>query len=358
MVNLKGMDRQDDIIAEHEPDLHAERDFKDATSAEHWKNVAELEPFARSQADHDFLRSIEPIIQDAEDTRIKIMTRHRNRGFAAITLGLMSIIAGAAGFGWFLLMHADLVRAVACMALAIVLPILLHGWSGRAVNAYIIYYKTVFMPQIAKALGGLKFHPLRGIGADILRKSGVLPPFNVYEAEDCFMGRYKGVKVIFCEADLYKSRGELPLFSGVLALIEAPQDRFKGHTVITADKALVRACAKTRWSRLQPFKVPLSNESWDRFDLFASDPAHAQQIVSEKLLKELAEAADVFNGAALSAALFRRRYVFLAIPYEQDMFEPSSIYVPVTSKAQALVCRRELERILEIIDVFELYGND
>jgi hypothetical protein len=49
----------------------------------------------------------------------------------------------------------------------------------------------------------------------------------------------------------------------------------------------------------------------------------------------------------------------MMIPNKGDMFEPSSMFVPVSTKQHALNCKKEIERILEIIDVFEIYkaGN-
>ena len=43
------------------------------------------------------------------------------------------------------------------------------------------------------------------------------------------------------------------------------------------------------------------------------------------------------------------------IPYKGDMFEASNIHIPVATKQHAMQCKREIEQILEIIDVFDLY---
>ena len=40
------------------------------------------------------------------------------------------------------------------------------------------------------------------------------------------------------------------------------------------------------------------------------------------------------------------------------MFEASNMYVPVATKQHALQCKKEIEQILEIIDLFELYKTD
>ena len=62
-----------------------------------------------------------------------------------------------------------------------------------------------------------------------------------------------------------------------------------------------------------------------------------------------AEAAAIFNNAALTAVLFGKKYVFMMIPNDKDMFEASDLFVPVTTNQHALNCKKEIEQILEII---------
>ena len=64
---------------------------------------------------------------------------------------------------------------------------------------------------------------------------------------------------------------------------------------------------------------------------------------------------ELFDDAPLSASFFGGKYLFIAIPYEKDMFEPSSVMMPVTTKEHALTCKKEIEQIISIIDILELY---
>lgn len=326
-----------------------------AAASPDWQDIPEI---TQKRSDQDFQRTLTALIKETEDTRVRYMQRYQTRGFIATSLSLILAMVGAGAFGWYLLMEANLAKAVACMLLAVVIPALLHSWPRGVLRQYILLHKLEFMPRIAHALGGLKFYPLRGINEAVLPKTGILPDFAAYDAEDCFAGRYKGVKVMFSEARLFSDRGmKSEVFRGMLVLLEMPADTFKGHTIVTADKAMARAWSHTRWSKLQPLHLSVSNPQWDMFDAYSDAPDRAHAILSDALLKELAEAAEIFKNAPLSMALFRGKHVFMAIPYEQDMFEPSNIYVPVTSHKHAMNCKREVERILEIIDVFELMGG-
>lgn len=306
--------------------------------------------------DAKFKAEMDILIQEAEDLRLNHMRRHRGRNFMFGTMGMISLLAGASGFGWFLLVDPNIAMGVLCIMAATIPPIILHFWAHQPLKDYVRDHKNNFMPKMAKALGGLKFHPARGVSSKILSKTGVIPAHDIYKAEDCFMGAYKGVKVIFSEARLYaKKNHSEPVFDGIFVLLEIPNKVIEGHTIITADGAMVKKWASSRWQKLQNVSVSVSNPDWNRFQVFSDAPEAASLLVGEKLLKELSEASDIFDKAPLTAVLFRGKFVFLTIPYEADMFEASNIFVPVTTKQHALQCKKEIEQILEIIDVFEIY---
>ncbi len=308
--------------------------------------------------DHQrFSADIDHLLKEAEALRLTYMKRHQARNNTALSLGLIFMLLGAGALGWYLLMHGDLVRAVGSMALAIVVPLFLNLRGNAPIKKYRAEYKTKFLPQMAKALGGFEFHPARGISAKILSKAGVLPQHDIYSSEDCFMGQYKGVKVIFSEAHLFKKKRNEAVFRGVFVLLETPTDIIEGHTILTANKDMFRRWRTTRWAKLQDVKVHTENVEWDRFEIVSDKPEAAQRLVNEKLLKELSEAADIFDQSPLTAVLFKGKFIFMMIPYARDMFEPSSIHIPVATRQHALQCKREIEQILEVIDVFDLYKN-
>lgn len=308
--------------------------------------------------DEEFHDNIDRLVKDAEHMRLSFMRRHRTRGHITMTLGLLSITAGASGFGWYLLVQGDVVKAAGCMLIALIIPVLLHVWGESILKQYKTSYKREFLPRLAQALGGFKFHPARGIGRKIISKTGLIPRHDIYEAEDCFMGKYKGVKVLFSEARLTQKKRYLnPVFDGLFVLLETPDAVIEGHTILTADESIYRQWRTSRWQTLQDVTIKTGNKSWDRFHILSDNPEAATLLVGERLIKELAEAADIFDSAELSAALFRGKFIFIMIPYSGDMFEASSIHMPIATKQHALQCKKEIEQILEIVDVFDLYES-
>lgn len=314
-----------------------------------------LEELGRVDEDR-FRKNLDELIIEAEEMRLARMKQHRTRGFIAMNLGILFMLIGVGAFGWFFLVMTDIPIAVLCIVLSAIPPIALNVWAGRPIKLYALEHKTKFMPKLAKALNGLSFYPERGVSAKMLAKLAILPAYDRYEAEDCFMGTYKGVKVIFSEARLHsKAHKDGPVFDGIFVLLEIPGDVIEGHTIITCNSKMVKAWEKTRWKSLQRVYVSVSNPSWDRFQIFSSKPEAAELMVGERLLKELSEASDIFDGAPLTAAMFGTKYIFVMIPNDADMFEPSNLFVPVTTNQHALQCKKEIEQILEIIDVFDLY---
>ncbi len=307
--------------------------------------------------DRRFNKELDALISEAEEMRIDRMKQHRTRGFIAMNVSIFSVLIGVAAFGWYFLMEAKIGLAILALLLSFIPTAFFQVWSGRPIKRYTREHKSVFMPKLAKTLNpGLSFHPERGVSAKILEKLAVVPAHDTYNAEDCFMGTYKGVKVIFSEARLYsKVYKDGPVFDGIFVLLETPEHVIDGHTVITANSKMVKSYANTRWKTMNKVHVSVSNADWDRFHIYSTKPEAAELMIGDRLLKELAEAAEIFDNAELTAVLFGKKYVFMMIPYDKDMFEASDLFVPVATKTQALQCKKEIEQLLEVIDVFDLY---
>ncbi len=303
-----------------------------------------------------FSKALSALINESEDMRLKRMKQYRARNFIALNANIFFTIVGAAGFGWFFLVKATLLPAVFSILAPLVPIIFLNLWAKKPIKTYQDEHKTVFMPKLAKTLNGLSFHPKRGVSAKIIEKLAVIPAHDEYKAEDCFMGTYKGVKVIFSEARLYtKAQKDEPIFDGIFVLLETKEEVIEGHTIITANDKMVKSYASTRWKTMNKVHISTSNPDWENFHIYSTKPDSAELMIGDRLLKELYEASEIFNNAPLTAVLFGKKYVFIMIPYSNDMFEPSNLFVPIKTQSQAMQCKKEIEQLLEIIDVFDLY---
>lgn len=302
--------------------------------------------------DHIFHAELENLLQKSEEFRLEKMTDHRGREFMALTITLASVVLGAGGFAWYLLVMGNLIIAFACMALAVLPHVFLSSWVHEPIRSYKRDYKNEFMPKLAKILGGLKFYPKRGIGRKILGKTAIVPAHDNYMAEDCFSGKYKGAKITFSEATLTKQANKgASVFEGIFVLIELERDVFKGHSVITADGRLAKRL-------LKKFKLTkISHPPYDSQFTLLSTEENYKTLDDPRLLKELSETVALFKRSEVSAAFFAKKYIFMMIPCEDDMFEASDMYVPVTNNEAAMRCKREVEQLMSIIDIVGVYQD-
>jgi hypothetical protein len=303
-----------------------------------------------------FTAEVKALVRDAENTRLRFMQKRQRRGFITLTIGLISSLAGASAFGWFFLVNGDLARGIGYLCLSLLPPLLLYTWADAPIRKYTRAHKTQFMPRLAKTLGGFKYSARGGVSSKILKQTGIAPPHDRYTHEDCFTGIYKGIKVIMSEARLYK--GSKPVFQGMFVLLETAKPICEAYLILTADKKMAQDYAGQRWQTLQTMPITSSNPDWNRFVAFTDKPEEAAKIINDKLLKELSEAADVFNRCPISAAFLKGRFIFLSIPCREDLFEASEVHVPIPTSEHAEERRKEIEKLLEVIDVFDIYGKE
>lgn len=308
--------------------------------------------------DQKFMAEMEHIVERAEQMRLKHMKTYRNLSFFHMIIMILSVLAGSAGFAWYILMHMNLQMGILCIVVGLAVPALLGLLKQGPIKAYRKHHKRDFMPEMARAMGGFRYFENRGIGEKVIKKSGVIPPYKTYHAEDCFMGRYQGVKVIMSEARLYSDKGKRnAVFDGIFILMEMPEEVFEGHTIITADQGLARSCANSRWQSLTHLKTPVTDPEWKRFLVYTNRVEAAEKQISENVFKELLETSQIFDDAPLSAVMFAKKFLFIAIPHEEDMFEACNIFVPVTLRSYLEKCRKEIDKMMEIIDLYELYAQ-
>lgn len=302
-----------------------------------------------------FTAEVDALCREAEDLRLLYMRAMQSRIFISVTISLVCALAGAVGFGWYFLYEGRLIEAVACVVLGALPWFPLMIWSKRPGKTYLKAHKRDFMPKMAKILGGFRYEPTGGIGEKILPYTGVVPDHDRYLAEDCFIGRHKGIKVILSEANL-SLRGRR-LFHGLFVLLELPQKTLEGHVVLTSDRAVAKNIAQGQGGvSLAEIAIRKSGgEGGVSFQVFADNPEHASLVTGEKLIKELSEAARMCSEGVLTASLFRGKYIFLMLPSKDNLFEASKLEEPIASKDNIMARRREIDKIMEIIDIFEIY---
>ncbi len=302
-----------------------------------------------------FSAELKRLIDEAEESRLNLMKQYEFRGFMAFSLGMLSVLGGASGFGWYFFYKFEILNAILCQVIGVIPFYFLHQFKMLPLQKYKREHKTIFMPKLAEALGGFQYKPRGGIKAKVLLPAKILPSFEKYSAEDCLSGAHQGTKIIISEAHMAhsKHRGEY-VFDGVFVLLELPGNKFQGHTIVTADSHASRRWKDKRWQGLNP--VPIANQRLAAFfEVFSNAPGEAETLAGENVLTQLAELSAEFDNAHVSVAFYEGKYIFMMIPYRVNMFEPSDLYLPVATAAQAQRHKNEIEKIISIIDLLGTY---
>ena len=309
--------------------------------------------------DHtDFQAEVEKLINEAEAIRLDLMKIYDTRHMIAVACSIIFVLMGSAAFGWYLLYEGQVIVAILCMAVGIAIPSFVHGWAEQPLKNYKRDYKERFMPKLAKALGGFKFYPQRGISKKLIDKTGVMPPYDRYYAEDCFMGKYKGTKVIFSEARLHRGGSATPVFDGIFILMEMANLKISGHSILTSDHNMIGHYASSRWKKLSPMPLKADKTTSINFKLFSSQPDAAKALDKERLFQELEEASHIFDNAPITLVAFGQKYLFMMLPYSHNMFEAYNVHVPIPTKQHMTQSNKEIDQLLEIIDVIDVFQDE
>lgn len=312
----------------------------------------------RQVHDEEFAAAVDKLVKFAEDSRLRHSKTFDSRKRTSFGLSLLVITAASSAFLWILLMGGvDIRWAWLSLAAVIFVPVLLHMWTKQPLDAYRKEFKSALMPRMAHLLGKLKFNPTGGISLKAVAASRILPPHSIYEAEDAFMGLYKGTKMLISEARMYPGKNKDPVFDGVFVLLLTPKGKFKGHTIVTADPAMIKRYRATRWKHLSdvPFAPGVTG---GKYHVYSDQPEEGAALADVDMMELLHHLNDLFEGSSVTATFFAGNRVFLMIPYDGDMFEPGDIYMPITNRSHALQCKKEIEQILSVVDVLDVYEAD
>ncbi len=311
----------------------------------------------RQVADDKFAAEVDKLVRFAEDTRLQKSKQYDLRRRISFALTLIVVTGASSWFLWLLLMGGDMRMAWISLASLVFLPLLSYTWTRQPLVAYRKEFKTYLMPRMAKLLGSLHFHPSGGISLKAVGASRIIPAHKIYKAEDAFTGIYKGTKILISEARLYMKKGRDPIFSGVFVLLMTPKGKFRGHTIVSGDDEMIRRYHATRWKGLSqvPFREGVKGSG---YHVFSDNPEEAVTLADEDFMELLHTLNQLFDGSKITACFFKGNRVFMMIPYEDDMFEPGDINMPITNRNHALKCKREIEQILHVVDVLDVYEAD
>ncbi len=349
MLHLGSMTDQSPQTETNAPKQEAQNAPLDAPDASDKEQI-------KVKSDLYFSKDIQLIIDKAEALRMERMKQYETRGFLSFSLGMFFTMAGGCIFAWFFFVQNDILKAIMGLIAGMTPSYLLHQFKLQPIKNYKREHKEVFMPALARALGGLRYRANSGIKINMIRPSRILPAHGEYKAEDCFHGKHNGIKMIMSEARMKmpSKQGKGYAFDGIFVLLELPKPSFTGQTLIMGNIAQARKWGERRWGDLSYTETEDPGQE-SHFDVYSNNHEEAKKLARGDILERLHVLAKEFDNAKISLSFYKQKYVFLMIPYSTDMFEHSSLYLPITTKEDALTRKREIEQIISIIDTLSLH---
>lgn len=312
----------------------------------------------RDLHDDRFAADVDRIIREAEHIRLSRSKKLSERNKTGISIGISLMVLLSMSFLWILTLSTlPVFLAFIFLAMIFAVPYPLYRWTVKPIKEYRDEYKARFLPKLAKLLGNMQFHPQGGISMKAIYKSGVIPPHDKYVAEDSFSGRYKDTKILLSEARLYSKKSSQPFFTGIFVLLHANKKKFKGHTIITSDDRMVSKWREGRWKKL--FDVNIRKDiNCGQFRCFATNVEEGIGLADADMMELMINLSNLFEDSRLTASFYGGNQVFMMIPYTGDMFEPGDIYVPISRQKDMMKHKKEIEKLISVIDVLDVYEAD
>ena len=312
-----------------------------------------------SKSYDDFLASVVPIQERLETRRKRFL-----QSLKTTVIGALLLLAAVFLWNWKFALVASpflIYFAVYPIYSYRVAKISLAGnlwWKFERLD-------EVAFNQLLAFFGNFLFREKAYIPIQDLKKSGILPEFDVYECEDVITGEYADVKVQIGEGRLIRSTHAAPesVFRGLLILIDICNTNiklrapFSGKTVVISDSGKFNTFFVELYKSYSNF--PLPSENLEReFEAYCTVPNEAKQLLTIEFLGAIKNLHTLVNQVQLQHQHFdakateilqdqasKSRYIshtkainesvqcafyddkmLVSVPYPHDLFEPDSIF--------------------------------
>lgn len=308
--------------------------------------------------DAAFLQKVGPELEQLEKIRKAKNLVYLFRKKAGIIGGL--IATPFAGFAdWWLITACS---GDDCGAgLTAVMWGLIYGWIIVPKKQYAKAYKKEVLPDIARLFGDFTYDADGKIPASEMKPSKILPRHDRYKSEDYFKGQYKGTALTFSEIKLKQRRSSgkrtryVTVFKGLAILIDLPEGKFSGHTILIRDKSPFMEWFKEKGTGLE--RANLVDPEFEKiYDVFTNDQVEARYLIDPVMIERLKALTEIYESDDISAACYDGRMLVL-LPSRKNFFEPADIKVKATDPQSVLKMRREVGHILRLVDHLELYDK-
>ena len=317
---------------------------------------AAVNPEIATADDAAFLARLRPKLENAEKERLQRYDQYINRRKWAI--GLFAVLAPFTGWVDYMLLLVWSSRDHHGAGLTVLLAGGLYTWVTAPKRVYARAYKNRILPDIA-ALFGLSYDLGGGLPLGGLKATGILPSYDRMRSEDRFAGIYRGAKIAFAEIELSQRRNNgkrthyVTVFKGLGVLIDMPQRKFYGHTILVQDGTGIGEWLREKTSGLA--RADLVDPVFERkYSVFTDDQTEARYLLDPAMIERINAVGEVHVAEKISVSYYKDQ-VFMLLSCDRNLFEPPDIYIPATDPDGMRHMRDEVASLLQLIDHLAVY---
>lgn len=306
----------------------------------------------------EFFEKCKPKLEALETIRLAKLKIYEYRKKIAIPIG--SVVTPVCGFIDYWLLKIQTGSDDEFVGVTFLALFVLYRWVTAPKRQYAKAYKKDILPDIADLFGPFTYKADGKIRMGEMKPSKIVPHHHNYKSEDYFTGNYKGIDIQFCEMKLTKQvrsgkrTRTVTVFKGLSILLKPNNKKFYGHTIL--DKDMGRKISK--WFKEKGTKLKqadLVDPEFEKvFDVYTDDQVEARYLIDPNMMEDIKSLYHEYNGEKMAAAFYEEGMLIM-IASKHNYFEPADIHIRATSPQSILSMKKEIEKILSIVDKLSLY---
>ncbi len=311
----------------------------------------EREPYEKGFSAH-YQKHIVPVLIELEKTREEKRALYKSRMVKALP------IAGVAALlvlGISISIELDPRIPFGIIALIVTLA---WSWVNIPLKQYKDAVKSRFIPPICSFFGELNYQESGSSFMESNYSGEVFPGFDRCYQEDFIEGNYRSISMHVHESILTRrvktkhGSHDITVFRGLVLQIKPPK-QFVGKTLLIKDGGSIgNFFTGKEFHNLQ--RVELEDPEFEKiFQVFSSDQLEARYLLSTAFMEHLIKLARLRspNGTPQIQCVFEKDQLIIAIPSQQNLFEPQSINHSILNSEDIHTFLAQMQEIFNLIEV-------
>ena len=214
------------------------------------------------------------------------------------------------------------------------------------------------MPKLCNAIKNIKWIPNGSVNHGLYKLSGILTQdYKKVNVDDTFAGVYEGINykiveveyidIYYREVDGKREKEETTIFKGLIITLDMNKN-FDSHTVIAPNGLFhISGVKGLKHTKLEDVVFEKNN------DVYTNNEVEARYLITPAFMERYNNIKMSFKADSIRSAFYENKLI-IALETSKDMFEPCSIWKPLSDEKQYFEIFEEVLSIIKLIDHFKL----